>query len=259
MSDHESDNLFRAGRYSEAADHLKIGLEKEGDNGRDLLLFLLDEGLALHSAGRFEESNKAFLRADKIAEIKDYTSLATEAGTLLTSENIKDYKGEDFENCLINNYLAMNYALMGDAENALVEARRVNHKLQLMITDGQRKYKQDAFARYLSAILYESQGNWNDAYVDYKMAHDLEPAIPGLGRDLWRMAFLQHDRDDQEQWDEEYHLTDADHAEAKKVLQKSPKLGEIIVLYENGISPVKQPNPQWRSLPRFYPRANPVS
>jgi hypothetical protein len=88
----------------------------------------------------------------------------TEAGTLLTSENIKDYKGEDFENCLINTYLAMNYALMGDVENALVEARRVNHKLQLMITDGQRKYKQNAFASYLSAILYETDGDYGNEH-----------------------------------------------------------------------------------------------
>jgi hypothetical protein len=257
MSDRESDRLFREGRYDEAAAHLKIGLDKEGDNGRDLLLYLLDMGLALHSAGKYEESNKLFLKADKIAEIKDYTSLATEAGTLLTSENIKDYKGEDFENVLINTYLAMNYALMGDAENALVEARRVNHKLQLMVTDGQRKYKQNAFARYLSAMLYESQGNWNDAYVDYKMTHDLEPEFPGLGRDLWRLALLEHNSEDQEQWDEEYHLTDGDHAVAKKLLPKN-HMGEIVVLYENGISPVKRPNPQFSSLPKFYPRSNPV-
>src|SRR5262249_49068143 len=136
-----------------------------------------------------------------------------------------------------------------DAENALVEARRVNHKLQLMVTDGQRKYKQNAFARYLSAILYESEGNWNDAYVDYKMTHDLEPGFPGLGRDLWRLALLEHNRDDQEEWDEQYHLTDSDHAEVKKTIGKG--MGEIVVLYENGISPIKRPNPEFRTLPKF--------
>jgi hypothetical protein len=35
-------------------------------------------------------------------------------------------------------------------------------------------------------------------------------------------------------------------------------MGEIIVLYENGISPIKRPNPHFRSLPKFYPRPNPV-
>src|SRR5262245_19106762 len=111
-----------------------------------------------------------------------------------------------------------------------------------MITQGERKYKQNAFARYLSGILYEAEGNWNDAYVDYKMTRELEPSFPGLGRDLWRLALLQRDRDDQEKWDQEYSLTDTDHLEAKKLLPKA-QMGEIIVLYENGISAVKRPNP----------------
>ena len=139
MSDHESDKLFSEGKYDEAADRLKKGLEKQGENGRDLLLYLLDVGLSLHSSGKYDESNHYFLKANDIAEIKDYTSISTEAATLLTTDNIKDYKGEDFEKVLINVYLAMNYALMGNREDALVEARRVNSKLALMVTLGQKK------------------------------------------------------------------------------------------------------------------------
>ena len=36
------------------------------------------------------------------------------------------------------------------------------------------------------------------------------------------------------------------------------KEGEIIVLYENGISPVKRPHPNFWEIPKFYPRHNPV-
>jgi hypothetical protein len=166
MSDHESDRLFRVGKYDDAASRLKSGLLSHGEQGRDSLLYLLDIGLSLHSAGKYDESNQAFLKADKIADIKDYTSLSAEAATLFTSDNLKDYKGEDFEKVLINTYLSMNFALMGDFESSLVEARRVNHKLHLMVTEGKRKYKQNAYARYLSAILYEAENNYNDAYGD---------------------------------------------------------------------------------------------
>src|SRR5262245_43452885 len=110
MSDHDADRLFREGRYDDAAQHLKKGLEEQGTDGRDILLYLMDIGLSLHSAGRYQESNEYLLKADKMAEIKDYTSLSKESATLLTSDNIKDYKGEDFENVLINTYLSMNYA-----------------------------------------------------------------------------------------------------------------------------------------------------
>lgn len=258
MSDHVSDRLFREGRYEDAAVKLEEGVKDQGEEGRDLLLYLMDLGLAYHAAGKYEESNQALLRADKIAEIKDYTSLATEGATLLTSENIKDYKGEDFEKVLINTYLAMNFSLMGNHESALVEARRVNRKLYLMVTEGQRKYKQNAFARYLSAIIYEAEKEYNDAYVDYKKTRELLPDYPGLGRDLWRMAYFLRMPDEMARWDREYHLTAQDHEAAKQLRPRSGK-GEIIVLYENGISPIKRPNPAFKSLPRFFPRFNPVS
>ncbi len=258
MSDHESDRLFRQGLYGDAAIRLKKGLEEQGEKGRDVLLYLLDIALSLHSAGQFDESNKVFLKADQVAEIKDYTSLSEEGLTLLTSDNVKDYKGEDFENVLISTYLAMNFALMGDHENALVEARRVNRKLHMMVTEGKRKYKQNAFARYLSAILYEADQNYNDAYVDYKGTLDLKPEFPGLGRDLWRCAWQLRMPDEMEKWDRRFHLTDEDHQRAKLLGPRSEK-GEIIVLYENGISPIKMPNPDFRELPRFFPRFNPVS
>lgn len=257
MSDKESTQFFRHEQYDQAAQHLKKGLADQGENSRDELLYLMDIGLSLHAAGQYEESNKVFLKADRIAEIKDYTSLATEATTLLTSENIKDYKGEDFEKVLINTYLSMNYALMGDWENALVEARRVNHKLYMMVTQGERKYKQNAFARYLSAVIYEAEANWNDAYIDYKETRKLEPGFPGLGRDLWRCAKMIGMEDEMERWDHEFNLSEEDHKQARLRVPKAGK-AEIIVLYENGISPEKRPHPNFYSIPKFFPRYNPV-
>ncbi|MDR3606713.1 MAG: hypothetical protein P4M08_04945 [Oligoflexia bacterium] len=256
MSDTQSDSLFQRGQYDVAAKHLREGLDKQGGEGsRDSLLYMLDLGLALHSAGEFDESTKVFREADRVAEIKDYTSLSKETATLLVSENIQDYKAEEFENVLINTYLAMNYALQGNTEDALVEARRVNQKLYMMVSEGKRKYQQSAFARYLSAILYESEGNWNDAYVDYKNAYALKPSFPGLGRDLWRMARATENTQDMERWDQEFGLSAEDHQREKARIGKA----EIVVLYENGISPVKRPNPSMNSVPKFYPRFNPVS
>ena len=60
MSDVEADRLFRSAHYEEAAAHLKKGLIEQGEHGRDVLLYLLDIGLSLHSAGQFEASNEAF-------------------------------------------------------------------------------------------------------------------------------------------------------------------------------------------------------
>lgn len=258
MSDRESDRLFRDGKYLEAASRLKKGLEdKGGDEGVDSLLYLVDLGLSLHSGGQLEESNRAFLRADSIAEIKDYTSIGAEAATLLVSENIQQYKGEDFEKVLINTYLAMNFAMMGNIEAALIEARKVNTKLYRMVTEGKRKYKQNAFARYLSGILYEAERNPNDAYIDYKKTRELVPDFPGLGESLWRCAKWLGIREDMEKWEREYSL-DGDSKKSALRVGPGSRSAEVIVLYENGISPRKVPHPQFNSIPVFRPRPNPV-
>ncbi len=257
MSDTQISSDFASGHYDAALKRLNAGLKKQQPNGRDLLLYLMDLGLVLHTAGRYEESTKLFLQADQIADIKDYTSLSAETVTLLSSDNLKDYKGEDFEKVLINTYLAMNFALLGRDEEALVEARRVNRKLQLMVQEGGRKYKQNAFARYLSSILYENEKNWNDAYIDAKETYQLEPNFPGLGGVLWRLARLNRNSEDAEKWQREFALSDTEKQEAWRVTPKSSE-GEIIVLYQNGISPEKVPHESAHNVPRYRARRNPV-
>lgn len=257
MADHAPDVAFQGRRYDEAVQKLTQGLQEQGEDGRDQLLYLLDLGLVLHTQGKYQESNEYFLKADQVAEIKDYTSLSTEGATLLTTDQIRQYKGEDFEKVLINTYLAMNYALLGDYENALVEARRVNRKLDRMVNEGQRKYKQNAFARYLSAVLYEVQGHPNDAYIDYQSVHDLEPSFPGLGLDLWRTAWVAGLHEKLAKIDRDFHLTREDHKKAKRGAPGTQH-GEIIVFYENGISPVKVPHPYFPEIPVFSARYNPI-
>jgi len=258
MSDTKSDSLFREGKYLEAAERLKAGLEKKGEDSKDGLLYMLDTGLAYHTAGEYAESNKYFLRADKLAEIKDYTSLATETATLLVSDNIKQYKAEDSENVLINVYLAMNFAFLGKSEDALVEARRVNRKLYMMVSEGKKQYKQNAFARYLSAVLYESNRDWDDAYLDYKATADIKPDFAGIGLDLWRMAFRLNRDEDRARLEKKYQLTSEQKKEQSALVGKN-RPGEIIVIYQNGISPKKGSHPNFSSIPKFYPRSNPVS
>src|SRR5688572_13379853 len=60
-----------------------------GKPGVNQVLFLLDRGTALFEARRYREAIDAFLRAEKLAEIKDYTSISEEVGTLATSDNVR--------------------------------------------------------------------------------------------------------------------------------------------------------------------------
>ena len=262
MGDGQVDRLFREARYAEAAELLKARLRPDGPGrpgSNDELLYLLDAGLALHQAGDAEASNAYFALAEKHLAQNGYTSVSEEAGTLLTGENTKVYRGEDFERVLVHVYKAMNYAMLGGLEDALVEARLVNRRLEEMRREGEKPYKQNAFARYLSAILYEAEGEFNDAYVDYKKTHELEPSYRPVGFDLIRMASALGMRDEARRWEREFEFSkeEADPSRNRVLSRKSGR-GEIIVLFENGLSPVKVPDPAFPLLPDFVPRFNPV-
>lgn len=258
MREKNADQLFQQGEYIQAASRLEEGFKKQGEKSEDALLYLLDIGLSYHSAREYSKSSELFLRADKVAEIKDYTSLSDEGASFLTSDNVKDYKGEDFEKVLISTFLAINFAAEGKLESALVECRRVNRKLLRMKQEGGRNYHQSAFARYLSATLYEASREYNDARIDYEEVARLRPDFPGIGADLWRMAFALRMNDYQQRYQKRFGLEEkAWQKEVKKIVDRS-QMSELVVIYENGISPRKKPNPHFRTLPKFYPRSNPV-
>ncbi|MCM0606423.1 MAG: hypothetical protein KA715_10065 [Xanthomonadaceae bacterium] len=248
MSNTGIDAAFRDHNYAKSTELLRKGLEAEGENGRDRLLYLLDLGVSLYTNGEYKEAITVFRQADKIAEIKDYTSLATEAATLLVSDNNKSYRAEDFENVLINVYLSMCYAALGEVEDAAVESRRANRKLQLMKTEGKRNYKQNAYARYLSGIFFEMIDEPDNAYIDYKEVLKLDPAFEMVRGDLVRLARKLQRYDDLDRY--------------QKLKYPEPQIkkpAEIIVLYENGMGPIKIANPEFSSIPMFRPRANTIT
>jgi hypothetical protein len=155
--------LLRNREYGAAADVFKADAYKSGSNQ---VLFLLDYGSSLFSSQKYEEAIKVFLEAEKLCEIKDWTSISEEVGALATSENVRGYKGEDFEKVLINVYLALAYSSIGKIEDAQVEARKINLLLYKMIHEGKRNYEESSFARYLSGLLWETTGDFNSAYID---------------------------------------------------------------------------------------------
>jgi hypothetical protein len=95
----------------------------------------------------------------------------------LSNDNTLPYRGEDFEQVAVNIFRCLNYAELGDVEGALVEARKVNEKLQLINSQYEEKdkneYREDAFARLLAGTLYELNGtrdDLNDAFISNRNA-----------------------------------------------------------------------------------------
>ncbi len=237
--------LLRSGQAQQAVDSLIEPASIEGD---DQLVYLLELGTAQQVAGLYKDSNQTFERANKLAEIQDYHSLSRIAGSLVVSERLMQYKGEDFEKVLINAMMAINYAALGDLDGALVEARRLNQKLYKYKFEAKRDYEQNPFARYMSAILYEADRNWDSAYIDYEETYKLNSEIPDLKpRLIW--ASRKAGRSDA---NAKWRRTFPDAEVPKEWDDKNT--GELVLIYLQGQGPLKLPNPEFPRVPKLYPR-----
>jgi len=162
---HDSRLLLEQGQYEQAIEKLKPLAEKaDGDQ----LVYLLDYATALQMSGRYDESNRAFLKADQLSEALDYHSVTRITGAALTGEEAVQYKGDTFERTFINAFLALNFLQMGKLDDALVEARRINEKYLKLRGEDKKSYELNPFAKYLSALIWEADQKWDDAYIAYQ-------------------------------------------------------------------------------------------
>lgn len=172
--------------------------EKEyGPKGR--LLYEMDRGMVLQLAGRYQQSSAALEQAEEEVERLYTRTVRSETAAFLTNDNALPYEGDPYEHVMINVIKALNYAVQGQLQEALVEARRIDHRLNVLSdrvkdADG---YRNDGFARYLSGILYEATGDLNNAFIAYRNAFEAYgsmsgwskmPAPPSLHSDLLRTA-----------------------------------------------------------------------
>ncbi|MBX7116212.1 MAG: hypothetical protein K1X64_17925 [Myxococcaceae bacterium] len=160
-----------------------------GPSEKDKLLYLFDKGMLLHAAGEWEASIKVLAEADDLAQKLNFTSVSEEAGSVLVNESVRAYRGEDFERLMVSVLQALNYAQLGKDEDALVEIRRCNERLEKMVSDEKKPYEQLAIARYLGGVLYEDQQDWDAAAIDYLKAGELSRQLKGPAAEpLLRLA-----------------------------------------------------------------------
>jgi hypothetical protein len=271
------DQHLSSHRYADADTVVEKNKNDYGD--RNLLLYYLDRAFLLHLAGRYEESNRFFEKATVEIDRLYTQSLSTHAGAMLTNDNLLPYEGEDFETVLIHLFSALNYAALEQWDDALVEARQVDARLNLLNDRYTQKnvYKEDAFARYLAGILYETRGESNDAFISYRKAyeafqgykkHYTTPIPSRLGVDLIWITNTLHLSEEQEEYQRLF-------PEAVSIASGKPsdqQGGEVVVVTYEGRSPVKEdyfidaPVPDGRggvylvrvALPRFVPRPSKI-
>jgi uncharacterized protein len=157
--------------------------EKEYDE-KSRLLYGMDRGLTLQLAGDYRQSNLVLEQAEEVVERLYTRTIRSEAAAFLTNDNVLPYEGEAYEHVMINVVKALNYAAQGNLTEALVEARRIDHRLNVL-SDRVKEpngYRNDGFARYVSGILYEAAGDLNNAFIAYRNAFEAYETMRGWSR-----------------------------------------------------------------------------
>lgn len=231
------------GNYTEAIKELDKN--KLLQKPRNKLLFLMEKGKTSHLAGQYEESNRYFNEADQLLEDGIGGAMDAVVGTLVNPMS-QTYKGEDFEKFMIHYYKALNYFYLNKKEDAVVEARRITLQSQEQgdkFNNKDSRYSKDAFSLMLQGLIYESDGDVNNAFIAYRNAAEVYlsnkdrtwygVSMPvELQQDVLRMADMNGFKSELTRFEQLFNT---------KYIQKPvAEGGELIFFWENGLSPVKQ-------------------
>ncbi|MCD4780558.1 MAG: hypothetical protein K8S27_08440 [Candidatus Omnitrophica bacterium] len=249
MIQSEINALAVSQRYDVALDMLQSEPSSYGTNNK--LLYYLDYGLVAQYDEQYRKSIKAFETAKRVYDQLYTRSLSKQASTWVLNDTFDSYRAEDYERVMMNIFQALNFLVLGDFEEALVEARDVDSKLSVINRQYRSKHKnvysEDAFARLLVGILYESSyqmNDLNDAYIAYKKAfrvyneqyqHQYRVSSPRILQENLLSLSALFEPKEHRQLVKEFRQAD------DIPLSRKQQNGEIYVFHYHGLSPLKHP------------------
>jgi hypothetical protein len=238
------DESLRAGDVARADAIVEEAQKEYG--AKNQVLYRMDRGMTLHLAGRYEESTAVLDKAEQEVEQLYTRRLTTQAKAFLYNDSELPFEGAAYEQVMLNVVKALNYAVSGNLQEALVEARRVDHRLNVLADRSAGTpdaYRDDGLARYLSGVLFEAAGELNDAFIAYRKAHEAyitalswsrTPVPPMLRADLLRITDALHLADEHAQYRQTFADVPWDPAADRR------QLAQVVVVTYHGRAPRKE-------------------
>ncbi|MBN9296724.1 MAG: hypothetical protein J0I41_06920 [Filimonas sp.] len=234
-------DYMQRGNYKKASDALDNN--KYLQKSRNQFLYLVEKGRVSYLMERYSESNFFFNKADNMAEDEKKTTGDAVKGTLL-NPMMQTYAVQDFERFMLHYYKAINYCNLNNMEDAIVEARRItldNNLLSDIKKDKTNKYSKDAFSLVVQGMLYEKNGDINNAFISYRNAVETYTSqadhtwygitVPEqLKKDVIRTAALMGFKDEQNRFENMF---------GQKYVRDTASGGSMIIFWEHGKAPIK--------------------
>ncbi len=192
MADYNYKNINLAlneNRFEDVHEELEYP-QKKLYSGNDKSLKYLDLGLVSHYSKDFQKSNEELESAEKLFEKNSAKSISQEVSSTFLNDNVIDYSASLYEDIYLNIFMALNYISLQKFDDAMVEVRKfdtklksISSKMQVQIENQRRELKENstsmpkgdfkfhnsALARYLSMILYRTDGDYSNAQVDLNL------------------------------------------------------------------------------------------
>lgn len=179
------EKMLAKGDYPAAIAQIEAAKEK-AYTYKDRVVYYLDIGMLHHWNREYEKSNEYLEKAERAIDENFTKSLTRSASSLILNDNVLAYAGEDYEDIYLNAFKALNYLALGRNDEAFVEVRRINLKLQQLedkhakmarklseaeeareeFKPGKSHFQESALGRYLSMLLYRNDFKWDDVRID---------------------------------------------------------------------------------------------
>ena len=209
--------------------------------GKSRFIYFVNKGLLLSVLGEYQESNAYFEKAFLFGE--DYRiNYVNEAASYLTNPTFTVYRGEDHEHLMLLYFKAINFLKMNKPDEALVECRRLNIRLNQLGDkySSEEKLQRNAFIHTLMGIIYQSTRDYNNAFIAYRNALDvyendyarlfgMEPPVQ-MKRDLLESARRTGFMEEYENYKTRFEMQDYEAPEHD---------ADLIFFWHNGLGPVK--------------------
>ncbi len=158
----------------------KIEAEASDYGQGNYLLYYLDRGLVEHYAGLYPQSIQSFDKAKRRFEELYTQSLSKEAVSWMGNDYALPYRGADYEYVLVNVFQSLNYLSSGNVNEALVEARDLDSKYQVVerqaLAAKRRRFEDNGFARMFMGFVNEASARADDrdnARIFYRQAEEM--------------------------------------------------------------------------------------
>ncbi len=234
---------LQSGDCTNALQMMSDGRDVYGGNAE--LLYLLDTAMVALQCGDYQSAQTHLHQAEKLSDALWTESITRNAASFVTNDYTIAYAGEDYERVMIHLISAIGYMITDQLDEALVEVRRLDSLLEMLNTANQKDdvYKNDAFGRYLSGVLNEADGAYDDAFIDYYLSAGIyqnewrsygTQLPPLVAEDLVRMAVAVDRMDDAMQL---LPKKDVDRWLANP--EESENSGKIVLVLFSGEGPMK--------------------